>query len=192
LPEAIRTWPYLQPDPVLASIATPLLVRQQELGRTTVEDEVDSHLNTLLVAADDMGYLHYYLDGSYPLGAVLVRHGTSVTCLGKDVIEPKFYGHLREQPDETKTTSASPVVIDLPLLQTRQPRDVALLSTSARELLWYAMRTVREMRTAWFGSEAQTGARELGPRWLRALETTQREQFGGLSLCFFLSLCLSC
>ena len=37
---------------------------------------------------------------------------------------------------------------------------------------------VKEMRHVWFGSDTHAGARELGPKWIRALETKQKDQFG--------------
>jgi len=40
------------------------------------------------------------------------------------------------------------------------------------------MRIVKEMRAIWFGTETHGGIREWGPRWVRALETKQKEQFG--------------
>ncbi|KAJ2920191.1 hypothetical protein MD484_g211, partial [Candolleomyces efflorescens] len=40
------------------------------------------------------------------------------------------------------------------------------------------MRVVREMKGAWFGSDTATGARELGPRWVNALKSKQKTQFG--------------
>lgn len=40
------------------------------------------------------------------------------------------------------------------------------------------MRVVKEMRSIWFGCETNSGAREWGPRWVRSLETKQKEQYG--------------
>lgn len=72
--------------------------------------------------------------------------------------------------------------MNLPLLQSRIVRDIARVTSSMRELMWYTMRVVKEMRAIWFGSDTNGGARELGPKWLRALETRQKNQFGGKCL----------
>lgn len=57
-------------------------------------------------------------------------------------------------------TSIRPFITQLPKLHHRTVRDVAKVSSSVRELIWYAMRVVKDMRSAWFGSETHNGARE--------------------------------
>jgi anaphase-promoting complex subunit 4 len=75
-------------------------------------------------------------------------------------------------------TALRPTIVRTPFLANRFLRDLARASSSCRELTWYAMRVVKEMRSAWFGSTTNSGARELGPNWVRALEKRQREDFG--------------
>ena len=57
-------------------------------------------------------------------------------------------------------------------------RDVARVSTSARELAWYTFRVIKEMRATWFGSDTNQGARDMGAKWLRALDERQLEKYG--------------
>ncbi|KAG8219826.1 anaphase-promoting complex, cyclosome, subunit 4-domain-containing protein [Butyriboletus roseoflavus] len=71
-----------------------------------------------------------------------------------------------------------PLVVDIPLLATPKVRDFARLSSAARELTWYIMRVVNEVRESWFGSESFTGARDIGIKWVQALERRLREQYG--------------
>jgi len=70
------------------------------------------------------------------------------------------------------------VHIDFPLMRGRFCRELSQLASTARDLTWYAMRIVKEMRAIWFGSGTHGGTREWGPRWVRALGTKQKEQFG--------------
>ncbi|KAJ3508934.1 hypothetical protein NLJ89_g5481 [Agrocybe chaxingu] len=69
-------------------------------------------------------------------------------------------------------------MVNLPLLSHRAIRDFAKLSSTGRELTWYATCAVKEIRGVWYGDETNSGARELGPKWVRALEVKQRESFG--------------
>lgn len=142
-------------------------------------DEVDtSNMNSILAVADDTGHIHCFLDGSFPLGAVSLDSGKTVSSLIKQDGRPRFYVHPRKLVNNATITDLRPTVIDIPLLARRQARDLARLSSTARELVWYTIRVVKEMRAVWFGSESFSGARELGPKWVRALESKQKEQFG--------------
>jgi hypothetical protein len=82
------------------------------------------------------------------------------------------------------------MTLTMPLLSTRKARDFARLSSTARELVWYLIRIVKEMREAWYGSENQTGARELGPKWVRALEAKQKEFSAGKVRKLFIEIIL--
>lgn len=76
------------------------------------------------------------------------------------------------------------MVVDFPLLSKREARDFAKLGTAGRALAHYSMRVVKEMREVWLGSDSNTGAREFGPKWVRTLEVKQKDQFGGMFMCF--------
>lgn len=135
-------------------------------------------MNSFLVVADDLSHLHWFLDGSYPLGAVQLSPGTSTASLFKDPKQPIFLTHPQKSNDKAVFTELWPISVELPLLRTRKPRDLAKLSSTTRELVWYVTRVVKEMRAVWFGSDTFSGARELGPKWIRALESKQKDQFG--------------
>lgn len=136
------------------------------------------NVNSILAIADDLGHIHSFLDGNYPLGAVPLGSETSTYTLFKYTTQPVFLAHPRTAGGNPVHTDLSPAVVELPLLRTRKPRDMARLSSTTRELVWYVMRVVKEMRVVWFGSDTFNGARELGPKWIRALEAKQKEQFG--------------
>ncbi|KAF9270239.1 hypothetical protein L218DRAFT_22909 [Marasmius fiardii PR-910] len=176
VPEVIRSWPTLQSEPLIASINVSSSARTTEDG---VIDEVDeTNVNSLLAAVGSDGDIHFFLDGAYPIGAVVLGAKTSITTLFKDPKLPVIYVHPQISTATRNLTDLRPTVVRLPLLEQRKIRDFAKLSTTARELAWYIMRVVNEMRSTWMGSETSSGARELGPRWLRALSTKQQEQFG--------------
>ncbi|KAL6309999.1 anaphase-promoting complex, cyclosome, subunit 4-domain-containing protein [Sparassis latifolia] len=174
IPEVILCWPTLPPDPLSASIKQSKLGGDQTRPGEELDEMDDSNVNSVLVASDDLGHLHCYLDGSYPLGAVVVGFDSSATSLYKE--KDIFFVHPRSSA--AQATCLPPVVIQLPQLRQRILRDVARVSSSVRQLTWYVMRVVKDMREAWFGSDAQHGARELGPKWVRALEERQKDQFG--------------
>lgn len=134
-------------------------------------------MNSLLVVADDLGHLHWFLDGSYPLGAIQLSPVTSTASLFKNPKQPVFLAHPQKSVDSAVFTELRPTSVELPLLKTRKARDLAKLSSTTRELVWYVTRVVKEMRAVWFGSDTSSGARELGPKWIRALESKQKDQF---------------
>jgi anaphase-promoting complex subunit 4 len=171
-PDIIASWPTLPSDPVAASIKAP------HVGSHPGEelDEVDDrNIDSILCAGDDMGNIHCFLDGSFPLGTLLFNTNHATASLFKDPEKPIFFVHHRT---DASATDVAPTLVKLPLLEGRIVRDVARTSSAVRELAWYIMRSVKEMRTAWFGSELQSGARELGPKWVKALEIKQKDQFG--------------
>ncbi|OBZ78996.1 Anaphase-promoting complex subunit 4 [Grifola frondosa] len=176
LPTVIASWPTLPSDLASASIASVKLGTQHALEEGL--DEVDdSNVNSILTISDDRGHIHCFLDGSYPLGDVSLGKKCSITSLYK--LNDAFIAHAQASvPDDGQLTALRPFVIRLPHLKGRILRDVARVSSSARDLVWYIMRVVKEMRTAWFGSASQIGARELGPKWVRALEVRQKDKFG--------------
>ncbi|KAL0071986.1 hypothetical protein AAF712_000909 [Marasmius tenuissimus] len=176
IPDVIRSWPTLQSDTTAASINTSTSARTANDG---VIDEVDdTNVNSLLVAAGSDGHIHFFLDGAYPIGSVVLAENTSITTLFKDPKRPVVYLHPEVTVSDTKLTDLRPTVVRFPLLEQRKARDFAKLSTTAKELAWYITRVVNEMRSAWMGSETSSGARDLSPKWLRALATKQQQQFG--------------
>lgn len=96
----------------------------------------------------------------------------------KDPMQPIFVGQPCIKHESITRVSMNHMLVEYPLLAHRKSRDLAKLSTAARELTWYAIRVVNEMREVWYGSDGNTGARELGPKWISMLEAKQREQFG--------------
>ncbi|KAF8898719.1 anaphase-promoting complex, cyclosome, subunit 4-domain-containing protein, partial [Infundibulicybe gibba] len=176
LPEVIKDWPSLAPDPLSASVGTSL---HGKTTNSTVNEEADlSNFNSILAFSDDQGHLLCYLDGNFPLGVVSTKPASSTFSLHKHVQHPLFLAHPHVKTQEMARTYLYPVVVKLPLLEQRVVRDLAKLTSTARELTWYIMRVVKEMRAVWFGSEMFSGARELGPKWIRTLEAKQKEQFG--------------
>src|ERR1700722_6258817 len=185
MPEVIRSWPTLPPDLLTASISpSSQWPKRPGCSDPTIDDTLHDNLNSILVVADDSGRIHFFLDGSYPLGSVSLGSNTVMASVFKDSDLPVFYAHPQTSVKGVTMTDLQPATIHLPLLDVRHTRDMAQLSSTARELLWYSMRAVKEMRAAWFGCETNTGARELGPKWVRALEAKQSEQFGRKSHVF--------
>lgn len=171
MPTAIASWPALPSDLLAASIQH--LARAGDLSKE-LSDINEANVNSILAASDSNGRLHCFLDGSYPLGAVQVNSGSTTTSLYRDPNVPVLFAHLHTPSGPSTRTTLLPVSVDLSLLRTRIPRDVARASTTARELLWYTMRVVDEMRVAWLGSESQPGGREPGNKWLQTLEGLQQ------------------
>jgi len=171
LPETIAAWPSLPADLLSASIQPTSVVGEQYSSRLEDSNKSDdATMDSILVVSDDTGRIHCFLDGSYPLGAILVREGSTTSSLRGDPQNSVFFAHQHSQMSGTTLT---PTHVELPLLSTRIPRDLAKTSTSARELLWYAMRVLNEMHVVWFGSGTQIGAREPGIRWLKSLNDIQ-------------------
>lgn len=171
LPEAIAAWPTLPPNFIAASIQPVDAPGEQDSGQHGDPEASDNpRLGSLLAVSDDTGHVHCFLDGSYPLGAVLVEADSTTSSLQKDTQSPVLLSHQRSRSGKT---TLLPALVELPLLNTRIPRDMARLSTTARELVWYAMRIMDEMHATWFGSGTQLGAREPGTRWLKTLDDLQ-------------------
>ena len=141
----------------------------------TILDEIDSsNLKSILLVSDNLGHVFGYLDGTFPFGFISLESHAGFKSMVKHPSRPYFLGHVQAN----ERTFLCPALIDFPLLAQRKSRDLAKLSSTARELVWYMLRIVKEMRSIWHGSESNTGARELGPKWVLSLETKQKEQFG--------------
>ncbi|KAI0793487.1 anaphase-promoting complex, cyclosome, subunit 4-domain-containing protein [Abortiporus biennis] len=176
-PSIVSSWPTLPRDLLAASIQP---TRHDKESRPGEEyDEVDdSNVNSILVVADDIGNLHYFLDGSYPLGATSFGDSSSYVesiYVDQDVL---FAHSTVVATPEMSSTALNPAILRMPLLKQRSLRDMARLSSAAKELTWYAIRVVKEMYSVWFGSDISSGARELGSKWVKAFETRQKDQFG--------------
>jgi anaphase-promoting complex subunit 4 len=171
LPEAIAAWPALPPDLLSASIQPADTAGEQDASAPeNLHKSDDPKVNSILVVADNAGRIHCFLDGSYPLGAISVGASSTTASLQKDPLNPVLFAH---QCSQISGTTLLPTRVELPLLGTRLPRDLARISTTSRELLWYAMRVLDEMHAAWLGSGTQIGAREPGIRWLKSLDDLQ-------------------
>jgi anaphase-promoting complex subunit 4 len=179
IPETIKSWPTLLPDLLAASMSS-AQARKSSVMDPAMNDTDSDNLNSILAVSDDLGHIFCFLDGCYPLGALSLGPRVFTSSIYKNPKLSIIYAHPQVCVNDSTLTDLLPATIEIPLLDKRQVRDMAKLSSTARELLWYAMRVVKEMRTAWFGGGGETysGARELGPKWIRALETKQKEQFG--------------
>lgn len=178
-PDVINDWPSLLPDPTLASLCPPILIDEQ--GKSVKETQSNFSAedeNSLLVIGDDNGKLHCFLDGSYYLGPINTLPSTVSTAVVKDPKRPLFLLHPQPSASDFSSATFAPLSVDLPLLASHRIRDFARLSSAARELMWYIMRVLEELREVWFGSGSLTGAREAGPKWIQLLETRLRDQFG--------------
>lgn len=165
-------------DPLLSSICPP---GHQPTAVGGIPDEPDiTNKDSLLVVADNNGRLSLYQDGAFTLGRIKVGNGLTVRSM-RTASSPSpsiLYAHITKPHEHGEVTTLCSVQVDLPLLRRRFCRDLSQLSSAARDLTWYAMRVVKEMRSIWFGSGTNSGAREWGPRWVRSLETKQKEQYG--------------
>lgn len=178
-PDVFKYWPALLPDNLAASISSPLQDgKSNEASDNQKDGSEDANMNSILAITDNLGHIHYFLDGSFPLGTMQIMPDVTITSLFKDPKLPVFLAHLQRSTENSGSTDLQPVTIEIPLLKTRKPRDLASLSSTTRELVWYITRVVKEMRAMWFGSDTFSGARELGPKWIRALESKQKDQFG--------------
>lgn len=174
-PTVIATWPSLRSDPVAASLKPVRNAKQPVRPGEEYDEQDNTNTNSLLIVSDKFGDTHWFLDGCYTMGTSRLTEQTA--SLYQDS-ERTLLAFSKATSDQSITRLA-PRVIRLPVLNQRYLRDVARATSSTRELTLYALRAVKEMRAAWFGSDTQSGARELGPKWLRGFEARQREQFGG-------------
>jgi anaphase-promoting complex subunit 4 len=176
-PEVIAKWPTLPPDPLSASMKTADAPRYRQEGEEELDEVDDRNTNSILCAGDDMGNIHCFLDGSFPLGTFLFNTNFPIASMYKKPDEPTF--SINIQTAETGTWLA-PMIVEMTLLKRRSARDVARTSSTARELTWYIMRCVKEMQKFWYGQDLQGGARTMGPKWVEALDKKQT-QFGRTS-----------
>ncbi|KAG9314377.1 anaphase-promoting complex, cyclosome, subunit 4-domain-containing protein [Chiua virens] len=179
-PTVIQQWPTLVPILEDASIAP---ASQSHNAHDKMEDPESSvqareDEDSLLTMVDGRGVLHCFLDGSHFLGSVALPDGLPSVTSFKHPSKPLIFLHPQPLNSDLLLTGMQPLVVDIPLLATPRVRDFARLSSAARELTWYLMRVINEVRDGWFGSESFTGARDIGIKWVQALERRLREQYG--------------
>lgn len=177
LPQVIETWPSLSADVAAASIGR-ASHSKPTLDEANLDEADTSNLDSVLMVVDNFGRIFSYLDGHFPLGFIALGNEADFVSAVKHPSRPLFIGQPRVMSKGSTQINLTPAIVEMPLLSQRKSRDLAKLSTTAREIVWYIMRSVKEMREAWCGSETNAGARELGPKWVKSLETKQREQYG--------------
>jgi len=82
------------------------------------------------------------------------------------------------------------MLVRIPLLEDRRARQMAVTSTNAKELLWYATRATMEMKKVWFGADGLEGARQMNLKWLEGLEMRQRHHSRMLVLSPLSQICV--
>lgn len=193
LPASIADWPCLPPDLVTASIKPfPRPGDPQKRPRGPPEEVLDDvrpenslNYDSIVIAADDQCRCHFFMDATYPMGSVAL--GDAVDGVSRQIISltslpfrPTILAHVTYRVHEQGSTNILPVAADLTALRSIHAREVAKASSAARELAWYMLRVVEEMRSTWMGSsEHGEGARALGPKWVKELEAKQRAHGDG-------------
>lgn len=130
------------------------------------------------MAIDNAGQIHSFWDGSYSLGVVRLATGYTAKTIAKHPSQSVLYVNtMKVDSVKSEATTLVPITMKLPLMDDKMTRKVAETSTTARELVWYTMRTVKEMRKAWFGGDGSDGAREANASWVRSFHERQA-QFG--------------
>ena len=182
LPDSFTFWPTLPVDQLAASIQPQKKAR--ELQGEDLDESDDANINSILAVADDSGSIQFFLDGTYPLGLVTVDPDAITVSLAKAPRSNVLLA-FRSHMDKTLShsfTSLLPAKVNLSLLSSRIPRDVAQLSSAAHQLCLYAYRTVDDLRTVWMGTSSQPGSRFPGLRWLKKLADLQPERYACTSI----------
>ncbi|KAF8591837.1 hypothetical protein K439DRAFT_607086 [Ramaria rubella] len=188
LPDSIANWPALPPDLIAASIKPfPRPGDPQRRPGGPPEEVLDDvrpensyNYDSLVIATDNQCRCHFFMDATYPLGSVAIGEvvdGVScdVASLMKPQYQPKILAHVTYHLHEQGNTNLVPLCVDITALQSSQAREVAKVSSAARELAWYMLRVVEEMRITWMGSNEQgEGAHAIGPRWVEEVKDKQR------------------
>lgn len=177
LPPVIDSWPSLSTDLAAASISSSSH-NKPSLESANMDEMDSSNVNSLLMINDDHGRLFCHLDGTFSLGFVPIGTDVILKSMVKHPLQPIFVGQPSIVRGNSSEICLTPTVIHMPLLTQRNARDLAALTSTARELMWYAIRVITEMQGIWNGTESNTGARDFGPKWISLLETKQKEQFG--------------
>lgn len=176
----MANWPSLPSDLPAATLRSKKVAKQKQRPGEELDEPDNTNYNTVLAVADQSGNMWTYLDGSFPLGFVSLGLTCSVSALDTDR-DDKFFVHP-EVADaslgDKSCVGLCPISVRIPWLSMSIPRDVAKVSTAVKDLTWFALCVIKEMKTAWYGSEAHSGAREWGAKWVAQLETRQKDQFG--------------
>ena len=183
-PDAIDEWPHFEDTLHLASIAASDNAPEDDPddgGRAVdyqhISDE-DPLVNSLIIVSTNVGWLLPYLDGAvrFPLGYI---HGVPAKSHILEVSAAPGSDHgtissLNVHAFHASVgTNAVPQRLDMSLLPTKTLREVARVSSAARDLLWYAIRVTHSMREGWVGSGAEgseEGAHILGRKFLKNVE----------------------
>ncbi|EJD03914.1 uncharacterized protein FOMMEDRAFT_167218 [Fomitiporia mediterranea MF3/22] len=171
LPDVISSWPALPSDPLAAGI-NPASRESDKRPGDELDEKDTTNVDSLLVAIDDSGQIHCFLDGSYPVGAISLGTGCEAKTIIKNNEENTLLAHAEFKSKDTRTPvlhNVSPLTVELPLLYAKATRHVAENCTAARELAWYSIRVVKEMRKSWFGGDGQVGARDFNTKYARGL-----------------------
>lgn len=140
-------------------------------------DEKDlTNVDSLLAVADTTGRAVFLFEGSYNIGEVQLGPRCEVQSMMKRNERSTLYLHTKFKPSDGTSPNVHnliPRTLHLPLLHTKATRQVAQTSSAVKQLVWYAMRVIREMRKAWFGGDGHDGAREMNTNYVRGLQETQ-------------------
>ncbi|KAH8102650.1 anaphase-promoting complex, cyclosome, subunit 4-domain-containing protein [Cristinia sonorae] len=176
-PQVIANWPSLPSDLAAATLRSKKVAKQKQRPGEELDEPDYANVNSLLVVADQSGNVWTYMDGSYPLG--FVSYGLPCSAASFDTTYgSSLFIYPQMSAADVPHTSLTPFTIHYPLLDKRYPRDVARVSTAVKDLTYFAICVVKEMRTAWFGSDTHSGARSWGSKWIKDLEARQKDQFG--------------
>ncbi|GJJ09682.1 hypothetical protein Clacol_003906 [Clathrus columnatus] len=185
LPTSISDWPALPPDLVAASIKPfprpgdpqrrPGNPPEEVLDDVRVENSLN--YGSIVIVADDHCQCHFFLDATYSLGSLLVgdiKNGINaqISSLTPTPVGQSILYHISYHVQGKVMTTMMPFYADLAPLQTPQTREVAKVSSAARDLAWYMLRAMDEMRFTWIGEQGD-GAHAIGPKWIKEIETRQ-------------------
>ncbi|KZT54382.1 hypothetical protein CALCODRAFT_485585 [Calocera cornea HHB12733] len=173
LPPHLLAFPSLLVDRLDASIQPQ---RGQDTPSSRIKDDeaIASCANdgSLLVVSDDTGVVHFFLDGTYPLGYFslggdCVPYAVHMISDQRILMVAFHRGDGSNGEDGHYVGGAS---LMLPLLATRPLRTTAVISSLLRDLLVLTQQAVDEMAKAWMGSDGLEGAKDIGARWFQTLE----------------------
>jgi hypothetical protein len=176
------------------------LIATQEGKKLPSRDEpaqtqtLKDNQRSLLIVGDTSGYLHFFLDGFYPLGHQYLGDVCCPVAVyapplppynpSTDVVpEGKFFIYASKPANNMfgQVTNGSAASLRFPLLHLPWTRAMARTSSSVKELLVYITSVVNEMRDGWMGTETREGAHSMGAKWLKHLEEMQTAHGDGPS-----------
>lgn len=160
--------------------------RRPGLPEEVLDDvRVEASLNydSIVVVADDHCQCHFFLDATYPLGSQSVAEvknsvSAQISSLAPSLVNQTIFCHVSYHIEDKVMTTIVPSVLDLTPLRSSQIREVARASSAARDLAWYMLRVMEEMRITWIGEQGD-GAHAIGPKWIKEIETRQSMHVAG-------------